>query len=100
MIKVTREKDGIRAEAHGDGVDVLDELAHAAYTVACNMMDAKDQRLDAQTTALVALTLVELIDLVQSEADGVKQGAVLRECEGKILARMANHRERERGLLQ
>ena len=99
MIKVTREKDGIRAEAHGDGVDVLDELAHAAYTVACNMMDAKDQRLDAQTT-LVALTLVELIDLVQSEATGVKQGAVLRECEGKILARMVNHRERERGLLQ
>ena len=100
MIKVTREKDCIRTETHGDAIDVLDELAHAAYAVACDMMDAKDQRLDVGKTALLALALVERIDLVQSEATGVKQGAVLRECEGKILVRMANHRERERGLLQ
>ena len=89
MIKVTREKDGIRAEAHGDGVDVLDELAHAAYAAACGMLDAQDPTIAPEEAAFFALALDEAIDLVYKDMTGDKRG-FLSKCEVLMLLRMGN----------
>lgn len=104
MIKVTRDKDReIRTAVSGEALDVIDELAHAAYAAACGICGGEDKRLDAAKTALFALSLVECIDLVQSEMTGDKKGSVMHRCEHSILLRSVNPKAaeaEERGLLQ
>ena len=104
MIKVTRDRDKeIRTAVSGEAIDVIDELAHAAYAAACGICGGEGNRLDAAKTALFALSLVECIDLVQSEMTGDKKGSVLRRCEHSILLRYANPKaaeDEERRIMQ
>ena len=108
MINVTKKKDGLRVEVRGEMEALLDELAHAAYAVACGMLGAKDKKIAPEELAVFALALDEAIDLVYKDMTGDKRG-YLSKCEGLMLLRMGNPDKlsedvdkilRKRGLLQ
>lgn len=108
MINVTRQKDGLRVEVRGKTEALLNELAHAAYTAACGILGAQDEKIAPEELAVFALALDEAIDLVYKDMTGDKRG-YLDKCEGLMLLRMGNPDKcgedvdrilKKRGLLQ
>lgn len=76
MINVTRQKDGLRVEVRGEMEELLDELAHAAYSAACGMLDKKDRKLDRVEAALFAMALMEQYSNVYMYETGDKDGCL------------------------
>lgn len=89
MINAKKNGKGVLVEARGSMVEVMDELTHAAYSVACGMLGSKDKKIDPEAAAIFLLALLEGIDLLYRDETGDKRGCLDR-CERLILMRMAN----------
>lgn len=108
MISVTKEKGNMRVEVRGEWEELIDELAHAAYTAACGILGAQDKKIASEKLAVFVMALDEAIDLVYKDMTGDKRGFLDR-CEKLILLRMSNPDKcgkdvdkilKKRGLLQ
>lgn len=89
MINAKKNGKGVLVEARGSMVEVMDELTHAAYSVACGMLESKGKKIDPEAAAIFMLALLEGIDLLYRDETGDKRGCLDR-CERLILMRMSN----------